>query len=269
MRLTRTAVANLKLAEGKPYRIFWDDGLPGFGVRVNPANKVWVVQYRAAGKSRRETIGRVETVPLEVARGDARRKLAQVQLGGDPYEERAKAKAARSLLLENVVEKYLHRARDRLKPRSFQEVERHLRKHWEPLHRVPITALDRSSIAARLEEIAQQNGPVASNRARAALSALLSYGLGTGLLEANPIFGTFKAGEEIHRDRVLTDQELCAVWNACDNSDYGRIVRLLTLTGQRRDEVGSMRWSDHSRSSTYRTCTISCLENSSVLHDKG
>jgi integrase len=42
------------------------------------------------------------------------------------------------------------------------------------------------------------------------------------------------------RDRVLTDLEIAAIWRACGDDDYGRIVRLLILTGQRRDEVGGM-----------------------------
>src|SRR5215218_6234551 len=81
MRFTRQSVADLTLPEGKPYHIEWDDALPGFGLRVNPTNKVWVVQYRAAGKSRRETIGRVNTISLEDARKIARATLAKVQLG--------------------------------------------------------------------------------------------------------------------------------------------------------------------------------------------
>jgi hypothetical protein len=50
MRLTRQSVADLTIPAGKPYVIVWDEGLPGFGVRVNPTNKQWVVQYRANGK---------------------------------------------------------------------------------------------------------------------------------------------------------------------------------------------------------------------------
>ncbi|RAI45334.1 hypothetical protein CH341_04470 [Rhodoplanes roseus] len=244
MRLTRSGVTNLTLAPGRPYQIFWDEALRGFGVRVNPTGKVWVVQYRIDGKSRRETIGRVDTVPLDLAREEARKTLARVQLGENPREERARAKAQRALVLEAVIERYLQQAKTRLKSRSLQEVERHLRKHWRPLHETPLSALDRRVLALRLEEIARDSGPIASNRARAALSALLSYALSMGLLETNPLVGTFKAGEEIRRDHVLTDQELQAVWTSSENSDYGRAVKLLTLTGQRREEVGSMRWAE-------------------------
>jgi len=48
----------------------------------------------------------------------------------------------------------------------------------------------------------------------------------------------------LYRERVLTDTELSAIWQACGDDDYGRIVRLLLLTAQRRDEVGSMEWTE-------------------------
>ena len=72
--------------------------------------------------------------------------------------------------------------------------------------------------------------------------------MGEGLAEANPVIGTNKAAGEIKaRDRVLTDNELATVWNGLPENDYGRIVHLLILTGCRRDEIGSLRWSEINR----------------------
>jgi integrase len=64
------------------------------------------------------------------------------------------------------------------------------------------------------------------------------------LAGANPIVGTNKATEEISRDRVLSDKELRLVWLYAGKGDYGAIIRLLILTGQRREEVAAMRWSE-------------------------
>lgn len=242
MRLTRHAVAALRLPVGKPYKIVWDDGLPGFGMRINPTGKVWVVQYRTGGKSRRQTIGRADAVTLDAARESAKRTLARVQLGADPYAERLEAEAQRSVTFGKVAERYLRNSETRLKPRSYEEVSRHLQKHWAAFHQVPLHMIDRSSIAERLEEIAQQNGPIASNRARAAASAMFAYALGMGLADTNPVVGTLKSGEEVRREHVLSDGELTVIWNSCGTSDYGRVVRMLMLTGQRREEVGNMRW---------------------------
>ena len=54
--------------------------------------------------------------------------------------------------------------------------------------------------------------------------------------------GTLKSAQEEKRRRVLSNHEIVAVLGACRDDDFGRIVRLLLLTGQRRDEVAGMRW---------------------------
>jgi integrase len=61
-----------------------------------------------------------------------------------------------------------------------------------------------------------------------------------GLSDGNPVIGTNRAADERSRDRVLSDEELARIWHACGSDDYGRIVRLLILTGQRRHEVGGV-----------------------------
>ena len=104
--------------------------------------------------------------------------------------------------------------------------------------------MTRGDVAAQLGRIAEDSGPFASNRARAALSAFFSWAIGEGLVEATPVLGTNKATEEISRDRVLGDSELAAIWNEAGGGDYGAIVRILILTGQRREEVGGMLWSE-------------------------
>jgi integrase len=107
-----------------------------------------------------------------------------------------------------------------------------------------VQGIRRQDVALRLGEIAGTNGPFAANRARAALSAFFSWALGEGLVESNPVVGTNKATAEISRDRVLTDDELRAIWQGVGDGDYGRIILLLILTGQRREEVGGMLWQE-------------------------
>ena len=63
-------------------------------------------------------------------------------------------------------------------------------------------------------------------------------------IPANPVFGTNRPAEPKSRQRVLTDRELAEIWFACRDDDHGRIIKLLALTGQRRDEVGGMCWSE-------------------------
>ena len=77
-------------------------------------------------------------------------------------------------------------------------------------------------------------------RARGNLSAMFSWAAREGLWDgANPVLLTNDPAEGIQpRERTLSDHELVAVWNACTDDDFGRIVKLLTLTGCRREEIG-------------------------------
>src|SRR5207244_3794340 len=87
-------------------------------------------------------------------------------------------------------------------------------------------------------------GPIAATRARAALSAMYAWAVGQGIANENPVIGTNRPAEPRSRDRVLSDSDLAEIWAACQDDDYGRIVRLLMLTGQRRNEIGGMAWSE-------------------------
>jgi integrase len=246
MKLTAATLQKLKLPLGAADKIFFDDGLSGFGLRVRDGGKrTWIAQYRVGTKQRRVTLGTVENLDALAARQRAKDVLSRVHLGGDPQIEKVERRAQASVTLGAMAERYLaERAAKRLKPRSFQEVERHLKKHWSALADLPIRKVTRSDVAAQLGQIAKYSGPFASNRARAALSAFFSWAIGEGLVDATPVLGTNKATEEISRDRVLGDDELAAIWNEAGEGDYGAIIRLLTLTGQRREEVGGMLWSE-------------------------
>ena len=92
-------------------------------------------------------------------------------------------------------------------------------------------------------------------------------GNGPGLVDTNPVVGTARLAAEKPRDRILSEAEIKLVWQATENStDYARIVRLLLLTGQRREEVAAMRWSE--LSADRRTWTIpSERSKNSRAHD--
>jgi integrase len=118
----------------------------------------------------------------------------------------------------------------------------YLQKHAAPLHALPVDSIDLRAIAGLLGRIEKEAGPVAANRCRAALSAMFSWAMKEGLATSNPVVNTNKR-EEHPRDRVLTDDEIRHIWAAA-NGIYGDIVKLLILTGQRREEIGGLRWDE-------------------------
>jgi integrase len=245
MRLTATNIRALTPPPGKIDHVYFDNDLPGFGLRVRTTGgKTWMIQYAIAGRTRRMALGSVAVLDPGQARETARRLLAQVRLGRDPAGERTTARARAAETFGALLPRFLERQRGRLKPRSYVETERHLLAHAKPLHGLPVEAIDRRGIAIRLAEIAQRSGPAASNRVRASLSAFFTWTAREGYVEVNPVAFTNKAVENGARDRVLSDAELAAVWRALADDQYGAIVRLLMLTGARRDEIASLRWSE-------------------------
>jgi integrase len=242
MKLTlRTAVA-LKLPRGKTDHIEFDDEIPGFGLRLREGgSRTWIYQYQLGSKQRRIVIGKAGALKPEKARELAGDLHATVRLGGDPAATKAAGKANAALSLKAIADRYLARQKLRLRPRSYVEVERHILKHAKQLHGMPIAAIDQRTWAARLGEVADSKGLVTANRTRASLSALYGWAMKEGLVAANPIALTNKHAEE-ERERTLSDSELVAVWQACREDDYGRIIRILLLTGQRLSEISGLRW---------------------------
>jgi integrase len=248
MKLTADIVAALHMPAGKQDHIEWDDDMPGFGIRMRGKSKRWIVQYRVGSQQRRESLGDIRRVKLDDARRIARQRFAQVELGIDPAAEKAKARTAAisaSLTLGNVAARYLDAKSDMLRPSTYKQAKLHLTSHWGPFADRPLDTIKRADVAARLQELTKANGRISAARARGNLSAMFAWALKEGLCETNPVIATNDPDAGIMpRDRVLTDRELRAVWKGCQDDDFGRIVRLLVLTGCRRQEISGLRWTE-------------------------
>jgi integrase len=246
MKLTKNTAATLK--SDKPDQVFWDDSLPGFGVRLRGDSRSWLIQYRISSQQRRESLGDIRKVTLDDARRIARQRFATVELGTDPAAAKAEAKAAvatAKLTLGAVADRYLDAKRDVLRPFSHVTIGRYFAVHWQPLRDRPLEAITRADIAARLQELVKLHGRVAAARARAHLSALFNWAAREGLCDSNPTAFTNDPAAGLQpRDRVLSGSELAAIWKACGDDDIGRIVKLLLLTGCRRNEIGALRWDE-------------------------
>jgi integrase len=262
MKLDRTTVASLTLPPGKSELFVWDDDLPGFGVRLRGNTTRYVVQYRVHGQQRRESLGDIRKVLLEAARRIARQRFASAELGTDPAAERVKGRTeakAKTLTFEVVAARYLATKKGMVREATYLQIEHHLTKLWAPFSKKPITTITRADVASRLHEIVAeaatdaraqrvpqaQRGKITASRARGNLSTMFTWAMKEGLIEANPTIVTNDPASGIaSRNRVLADAELAAIWHACANDDFGRIVKLLILTGCRRDEIGGLRRSE-------------------------
>lgn len=194
---------------------------------------------------RKHTLGGPPTVTFAAAHKKAAALIAGARLGGDPAGE---AREVRNRIdVAGLVASYLTHQQQRMKPRSYQELARHLEGHVKPLHGRRASQVTQRDAVELLQGIAKA-APVAANRVRASLSAMFAWGMKAGLVPANPIAATFKPAGEKPRERVLSDAELALVWSCTASAaDYDRIVRLLLLTGARREEIAGMRWDEVAR----------------------
>jgi integrase len=227
--------------EAMPPGYLWDPTLVGFGARRQTTSGIfYVVRYRRNGKQRIMSIGRHGRLTPDEARSRAKVLLGKIEGGADPLAEKDRPAPE---TLRPVIDRYLARREPGMRPRSFVEITRHLRKHSAPLHSLGLGEVDRKTVAQLLGKIEEDSGPMERNRVRASLSKLWNWLIAEGLAEVNVISATAEA-EERSRERVLDVKELAIVLRNLGNDAFGDLVRLLVLTGQRRSELGALRWSE-------------------------
>ena len=246
MRLTDKSIRDLVCPAGMSERTFWDSELPGFGLRVRTSGaRSWLCQYAIHGRTRKVTFGAPPLVTVGAARAAAQKVMASVRLGGDPAKERAERREQALNTIGGLIPAFLDRQRKRLRRRSMVEVERHLMKHAKPLHGDGVKTIDRRAIAKLLEGIERDHGAGAANCTRASLSAFLMWAAKAGHIDSNPVAYTNRAVQNAARERVLSDEEIATIWRALDDGgEYAALLRLLLLTGARREEVARLRWSE-------------------------
>jgi integrase len=192
--------------------------------------------------------------------------LSQVRLGQDPAAIKEAAKEAaerqRAESFEAIAKLYLAKQLKTARPRTHSEESRFLLVKAEKLHKRPIASIDKRDIALLLNEteagVTKGTGAATANRLRAILSAMFTWAAREGLCDSNPVVNTNQRAEEPrHRvlikslpdennpnKRIIDWSELVRVWHALPNDAFGDAVRLLVLTGARRQEIGGLRWSE-------------------------
>jgi integrase len=245
MKLTKTAAAQVTVPAGKAEVIAWDDSIPGFGLRARAGgSRNWVFQYRQGRKQRRISVGAASAMTTEAARQRAAQLHAEVKLGRDPAGQKFEDRAHAHETFEHALPLYLSHKNATLRPRSYIGVARHLKVHCAALHGLQLASISQRNVATLLAGLAISSGPTAANHVRTSLSGFFVWAMGEGLVGSNPVSDTNLAAANGPRERVLEDDELAAIWSALPNNGYGAVVKLLALTGCRREEIGGLRWAE-------------------------
>lgn len=219
-----------------------DTVVPGLVLRVNKSGtKTFSFHKRINGKMKRLTIGQFGPFSLNDARERARQILYEVETG--KFEQNTGIEVEPKPTLGDVIPDYIEKYA-KVQNHDFERKEAQLAK-FTTLHGKRINEIKRADVVKACDTI-QKSAPIGVNRALANLKHLMSWSVERGMIDASPIAGMKAPAKETPRERVLSDDELCALWAACDVESYpfGDCMKLLILSGQRRAEVSEMRWSE-------------------------
>ena len=228
MRLTDVTIS--KLPHGKAQITYWDEGLPGFGVRVGARRKTFIVIVRPG---RRIKLGTYPRTTLK----DARRE-AYLRLSARGVQSTVDEAPATGEVVKQFIE--IHHAQSR--PRWRKEQERLLTKHfltkWKDVPFSRVTTKDVLAITDGLQGV-----PSEQLHVHRALKTLFTWARKRHMIASSPLDDLGRPNVPVDRERVLSDRELVAIYRAAQEVGYpfGHIVLIIIHTAMRRGEVGALK----------------------------
>jgi integrase len=231
MRLTDQTVRGLPRPEiGQ--RDYADDAVPGLAVRVGKTTKTFRLVIGSAEERKRFTLGQYDPprFTLAMAREKARDIIARARL--------ARTEAPRTTF-EEAAKLYDRLHLGSLRATTARDMRRTLNRNFAKLRKIPLADITRRDITPILDDMLAT--PAAMGAAFRHLRAFLRWCIGRGYLEASPIERLPAPKREESRSRVLSPEELVAIWRAAPDTDYGRIIKLCILSGQRRGQWAACR----------------------------
>jgi integrase len=236
--LTDASIQRIKPPSKSSLEVF-DLGYPGLALRIGHGGaKSFEIFYRIDGKLRRETLGRWPAISLAEARMAWRKTREAIAKGEAPRRE------SPAMLFEHVVEEWIRRDQAKNKPSTLYQLTRTLEIDLLPAWRGKrIDEIGKRDVIALLDSINDRGAPVMARRVKAHVRRFFHWCLERDILKIDPTAGLPRVGNGKSRDRVLTDSELARVLGACQGP-YGAVVRLLALTGARREEIAKLKWSE-------------------------
>lgn len=259
-RLTKRVVEALPTRTDR--YVVWDSELKGFGVRVTPqGRKTYLVRYRTTGGAdRRLTLTTHGVMTTEEAREQARRALADAAMGGDP--QGAKAERRAEMTMKELCELYMAEGTATKKATTLRIDRIRIDRHINPrLGSRKVTDITRGDIQRLMIDVGNghirgeatphtRGGRGAAARTVGLLGGIFTFAQERGFVEANPVRG-LKRYKDNRRERFLSAAELGALGDILsaqekDGSDprHVAIIRLLLLTGARKNEIARLRWSE-------------------------
>ena len=249
--LSNRTVEKLKVEKDT---VFWDRELTGFGVRVYPSGgKVYLAQARGPGGPKRVTVGRHGVIGAEQARQKAAQIIVRVKAGEEPVPESLSVRLSGGPTVGELARRFLEEhVAVRYKPSAMKSTRTAVNRHIVPaLGELPLEAVSRARVMELHDELYET--PSMANMVVRTLSLMYRLAEGWGLVPegCNPCRLAVRFPER-KRERFLTDGEFTRLGQVLDEVETrggasGSAVtalRLLMLTGCRKNEILTLRWAD-------------------------
>ncbi len=228
--------------------VFWDDRLPGFGVRVYPSgSKVYVVQSRHRGRSKRFTLGRHGVITADAARHEAALIISRIKSGQNPED-----KPPGAVTVADLARRYLE---DHVSVRCKQSTQRIYRSVVERFilpacGQLAVEEVERQHIERLHLEL--RHIPSQANRVLEIMNTLFGLAQEWNLRTGNNPCKFVRKYRENKRERFLTDAEFRRLGDVLSEMEAdgslpiypAAAIRLLMLTGCRRNEIVTLAWRD-------------------------
>lgn len=254
-RLTQDLVKKIR-PTGKKQRV-QDHEVTGLCLRMAPAGKMsWAIRYRDLASSSREMkVGDVPAMTLRQARAAAMEKLANVHNGGDPLRDKRRAVADAKREQTNTLNAIAHEfyaapAFTTLSQGTQDYYEVALRLNILPtLGVMPIASIGRKEVARLQDKLITDHSVSIATRARRTLSAVMSFAMERELVDFNPVAMVKLKQKVAPRTRILSDEEIRAVWKAAEgkvgvSQTVADILLLSLILPARASEICGMEWGE-------------------------
>lgn len=199
------------------------------------------------GSQKRITIGEFPMVGITEARQEAARIIEVARSGRDPRPERAaKNELRHTNSVEAVSKRMIELAKRQVE--SWPKIEQVLKDYvWPTLGNRPIVDVTQADVHTLLDGLVAQGRHGTAREVRKMMSRLLNYAAEKSLIPASPMAGMKRRDLTlVSSERALNDDEIKAVWAASGEMGYpfGSLIRVLLLTGQRREDWENARWAE-------------------------
>ncbi len=241
-RLTERRIKTIRASQKPVERR--DALVRGLELRVMPSgSKSWALRYRRTSDRKKCTIslGAYPALSLDAARKHAREQQVDIAQGSDPAGAAKAYKAAPTF--KDVAADWLAWKHQQGRSAAYlkRSAERLAKDVYPVIGDTKACDVSKRDVAAIVEHAGQRGALTEANRLRALLHAILAWACGTGRIETNPAAGLPRPFEEKARERVLSDEEITAIWvglDAAPGEAASKIaMRLCLVLAQRPKEI--------------------------------